>query len=405
MRARDAIDLWLRDGLLSHDQAAALRASLDEHERTSDPERTGGFVQLLSFVGAALVGAGLLAFIGGQWDEQSPARRILLILAVYGLIVATAAFAGNRQLTGVSRALWFLSTVAAGAVIFLIGQIFNLPLNWWLGTALWLLIALVAGWASPSLAHGALAVGLAILTLGWISTPSAEFFDQAAFLFDARGLRPLLGLLGLALVALALLVADTDFAFVGRPATGVGVGLVAVPLIVSTFAPETFALVFEIDLRVFHVVTAVMLVGLVGAAAVRHPASPLAVAAAVVTVVWIVLLPSVDKVEQGEFFDHMDRVAWLAPVLLDSPVAMWLWSAVVFGLALGATELGRRYDMPVLVTVGFITMGVLLVTAYIARIAGALPTAAALLIGGVFVIAVAIGLERKRRDLLATVAP
>jgi len=138
-------------------------------------------------------------------------------------------------------------------------------------------------------------------------------------------------------------------------------------------------------------------------AVIRNPRSPLALVAAVVTVLWLLMIPRVDNDRQGDFFDHMERVPWLAPVMLDSTIAMWLWSAVVFGLALGATELGRRYEIPQLVTVGFVAMGILLIATYIGRVAGALPTAAALLVGGVFIIAVAIFLERKRRDVLAEV--
>ena len=171
----------------------------------------------------------------------------------------------------------------------------------------------------------------------------------------------------------------------------------------STFAPELFSLVFEIDFRFFHVVAAVVFVAVIVVAVIRNPRSPLALVAAVVTVLWLVMIPRVDNDRQGDFFDHMERVPWLAPVMLDSTIAMWLWSAVVFGLALGATELGRRYEIPQLVTVGFVAMGILLIATYIGRVAGALPTAAALLVGGVFIIAVAIFLERKRRDVLAEV--
>lgn len=400
MQAGEAIEVWLRDGLISPEHAHVLRQSLEEHEA---PRRSVGFVQLLAFAGAALVGAGLLAFIGGQWDQQAPARRLLLVLIVYAFIVGAAALAARQQLHVASRALWFLSTISAGVVIFLIGQIYNLPLNWWLGAGLWAAIAVVTGWASPSFGQGLVAVVLGVLTLGWISTPSAEFFDQAAFLVDPRGLRPLIALVGVALIALAVLVDGTDFGFLGEPARGIGVTFIAVPLIISTFAPELFALVFEIEFRLFHVLVAIACIALAAAAVRRNPRSPLAIVAAVVTVLWVLLMPRVDATPSTRFFDHMDRVPWLSPLLFDSSIAMWLWGAVVFVLALGATELGRRYEIPALVSVGFASMGILLIATYIGRIAGALPTALALLVGGIFIIAVAIGLERKRRDLIASV--
>jgi uncharacterized membrane protein len=45
-------------------------------------------------------------------------------------------------------------------------------------------------------------------------------------------------------------------------------------------------------------------------------------------------------------------------------------------------------------------MATLILATYIGRVAGALPTSLAVLVGGVLVVAVAVVLERKRRDMI-----
>jgi len=67
---------------------------------------------------------------------------------------------------------------------------------------------------------------------------------------------------------------------------------------------------------------------------------------------------------------------------------------------LAATALGQRYDLRGVVNTGFLAMATLILATYIGRIAGTLSTSLAVLLGGVLVVAVAIVLERKRRDMI-----
>ena len=248
MDASDAIVMWLDEGLVDDELAARLRASLEERD---EPERANRLIWLLVSVGAVLIGGGLLLFIASQWDHSSPIRRLGLLFGIYVIIVAGAGVAQRQQLDITARGLWFLSSIAVGVNLFLVGQIFNLTLNYWQGTLLWLIATLAMGWASPSSAQGWLAVPLGLLTLGWISVPSSRFFDQGAFLWEPAGLRPLLPLVGLALVGIGLLVAPTSFSWLTRPAAAFGALSVAVPVTVSTFHPEAFGWIFGIEFRPF----------------------------------------------------------------------------------------------------------------------------------------------------------
>ena len=331
MDAREALALWLGEGLIGPELAEQLADRLDVDD---EPGRTSGVIRLLVFVGSLLIGGGLLLFIGSQWDNQSPTRRLLLLAGVYSLVVIGAAIAESRHLTTTARGLWFLSSLAVGANIFLIGQIFNLPLNYWQGTLLWLIATMVMGWASPSEAQGWLAVVLGVLTLGWISVPSAQFFDQGAFLFDAGGIRPLLSLLGLTLVA-GPLVLPADFDFVRRPAQAIGALLLAVPLTLSTFHPTLFAAIFEIDLRLFHGVLFVVLLVVLGTSWLRSPNRLIAYGLGALTALLVIVLPQVDPSSGasgnlGEF----NSVSWLAKPFDRSELLFGLYNAV--GLRFGS---------------------------------------------------------------------
>lgn len=94
-----------------------------------------------------LVGGGLLLFIASQWDEAVTYPQDRVLFGVYAVILAAAWLAGRRRLVTTARGLWLLSSLAVGVSIFLAGQIFNLSLNYWQGTLLWMIAALAMGWA------------------------------------------------------------------------------------------------------------------------------------------------------------------------------------------------------------------------------------------------------------------
>lgn len=397
MDASDAVTMWVDRGLIDTELADRLRASLDVHDA---PDRRNRLIWVLVSIGALLVGGGLLLFIAGQWDQSSPGRRLALLFGIHLLVVACAGLAERRELEITARGLWFLSSITVGVNIFLVGQIYNLPLNYWQGTLLWLVATVATGWASPSSAQGWLAVPLGILTLGWISTPSAFVFDQGAFLFEPGGLKALLPLLGLGLVAAGLLVEPTAFSWMTRPLHAFGAALAAVPLTVSTFHPDAFAWTFQIDVRIVHAVVIVVSVAAIGLVWRRAPRSPLLGAFAALTVLLLVVLPQVqDKTFQ--FDTATDTTSWLAGRFADSELLFGLYTAVIFALAVGTILAGQHFGIKALVNVGFGVVSVLLSAVYIGRIAGELPTSLAVILGGVLLVAGAVFLERKRREVTA----
>jgi hypothetical protein len=320
-------------------------------------------------------------------------------------VVGGAALAERQRLESTGQGLWFLSSITVGVNIFLLGQIFNLPLNYWQGTLLWMIAALAMGWASPSVLHGWLVVVLGLLTLGWISVPSSQFFDQGAFLWEEGGVRPLLPLLGLALAAGSSIGAGTEFSFLEGPSRAIGVLLIAVPLTVSTFHPFLFAGVWQMDARVFHLVLAIACLAVIGLTWWLAPSRLLVWALPTLGGLLALLLIQVEPdSDTPNAVDEFDSTSWLAEPIARSELLLGLYTAVIFGLALGTVITGQRFRVAALVNVGLAVIAVLAIAVYVGRIAGTLPTSIAVLAGGVLLVAGAVFLERKRRDLIAEVA-
>ena len=399
MDATEALAVWVAEGQIDSDLAERLRTSLAAHD---EPQRTNKIIWVLVSIGAVLTGAGLLLFIASQWDQSSPVRRLALLFTIYLLVVGAAALADRQQLGVTAKGLWFLSSIAVGVNIFLVGQIYNLPLNYWQGTLLWLIATMAMGWASPSSAQGWLAVPLGLLTLGWISTPTSQFFEQGEFLFAPGGLRPLVPLVGLGLVATAMVVDATLFDWLKQPAAAFGAVLVAVPIVVSTFHPMAFAWIFQVDVRPFHVVVGLGAVALIVVAWLQDRSSPFGLAGAAVTGLLMALLPQVS--DDDGLLDG-DSLPWLAESFDNSKLLFGLYTAVIFGLAVATIMAGQYYAKPVLVNIGYAMVSVILFALYVGRIAGELPTSLAVIGGGLALISGAIFLERRRRGAISTMAP
>ncbi len=135
---------WQSAGVLDAATAARIRA----HEAQSAPQDSPGLkwqgVTAL-ILGAILLACGVVLFISAHWDQLGPAARFSLVCAMVAVFHIAGGFARPRFL-GLSTALHAVGTVASGAAIALVGQIFNIQEHWPAAVLLWALAAL-AGWA------------------------------------------------------------------------------------------------------------------------------------------------------------------------------------------------------------------------------------------------------------------
>jgi uncharacterized membrane protein len=141
---------WQSAGVLDAETARRIRAHEAQHSaqapgvgvQSSLGLRWQGITALI--LGAILLACGVVLFVSAHWDELGPGARFTLVCA----IVAVFHIGGGvvrSSFHGLSSALHAVGTVATGAAIALVGQIFNIQEHWPAAVLLWALAAL-AGW-------------------------------------------------------------------------------------------------------------------------------------------------------------------------------------------------------------------------------------------------------------------
>jgi hypothetical protein len=132
---------WRGAGLIDEATESSIRA-YESAEAQPSGRRWQVIVALI--LGGILLGAGVLLFVAANWDDVSPGWRLTLVLAMLSLFHGAGIVAKNR-FPGFATTMHALGTVAAGAAIALVGQIFNMQEHWPAAVMLWALCAL-AGW-------------------------------------------------------------------------------------------------------------------------------------------------------------------------------------------------------------------------------------------------------------------
>lgn len=387
-----ALEHWRSEGLLNAEQVEALAASLEDHEEQGE---SGRAVAIYGSIGAVLAGLGALLFVASNWAGMSPTGRLLVLLAAYGTAVGCAVLAERRGLPRVAEAVWLLATLVLGANIFLLAQTYNLSLTLWQGTFAWMVGALALGWARQSAAQAAVAVPLGILTLGWAGGGSGWFFDdQVEFLFADGGLRPLLALVGLGLVALSTLLARRDeLSFARAPCFWTGIFMTTVTLVVSTAHVQVATELYDATFSGKQIAIIVATVALVVAAFVEGEFDSR-------------LGPRLMAAMLGLFLLLLraGREAWMGMELGGLHPVFGLYVIVVLALALLTIWLGIEARRPRLVNLGMSSMALLIVIQYFGWSFQLLDRSLAFVLGGLLLIGLSVAVERKRRQVIARLA-
>jgi uncharacterized membrane protein len=155
---------WERDGLLTTDAARTLR------ERHGVDDSQPGLAQIvMGSLGALLIGTGLIAVIGYNWDDFS--RPVRLLFAFLPLL-ATQIVSFRVLQRGDAAAAWvretaaLLQALATGACIALVSQIYNLGGEWPDFLFWWMLLSLPLVWVLRSHAVAIFyLVGIAVWSL------------------------------------------------------------------------------------------------------------------------------------------------------------------------------------------------------------------------------------------------
>lgn len=139
---------WECDGLLTADAARILRG-----RHVVDTSQPGLAQIVMGSLGAILIGTGLIAVIGYNWDDFS--RSVRLLFAFLPLLLAQffsfrVLQRGDAFATWVRETAALLQTFATGACIALVSQIYNLGGEWPDFLFWWFLLSLPLTWVLRS---------------------------------------------------------------------------------------------------------------------------------------------------------------------------------------------------------------------------------------------------------------
>jgi len=135
------LNRWQTAGALDAEAAARIRAYESAQTR---PSGLRWQVLVALILGAILLACGVVLFVSAHWDQMGPAWRYALVITMVAVFHLAGGFA-RQNFRGLSTTLHAVGTVAAGAAIALVGQIFNIQEHWPAAVLLWALAAL-AGW-------------------------------------------------------------------------------------------------------------------------------------------------------------------------------------------------------------------------------------------------------------------
>lgn len=157
--AAEASD-WVRDGLVSSQQAEAILARYGTHLPTGD-ERSLGYHLLLAF-SAFFMGLSIIVLVSANWEEIPRAVRMLGLIALTAATNAAGVFAIKQGRDAAGQIWLFLGSLFYGASIMLIAQIYHLGEHFPDGIFWWAMgifpVALVTGSVPIMLWTGMLSV-------------------------------------------------------------------------------------------------------------------------------------------------------------------------------------------------------------------------------------------------------
>ncbi|OGJ56725.1 hypothetical protein A3D88_00795 [Candidatus Peribacteria bacterium RIFCSPHIGHO2_02_FULL_52_16] len=403
--AKQALEFWQKEGLLTKQKAAELEDSL-EGSAAQVPHRA---ILIFSGVGAILIGLGVILFIASNWAEMSATLKTgILMVGMLGTAAAGYYLAYERKSYEiVGLALLFVNILLFGASIFLVAQIYHLPLTFWWGALLWFLAAAAFAYILQSRMHLWLAVPLLLLFLGWLRTYGVTgFASELDFLTNGRdSLLPLLPVIGAGVLSVGVLHRKHPFLRFGENTLfHWGVFLTLLIIVVSTADKH---MLFNF---------------------LRLPQDPLSL-----TIVAGGIVAVLAAVSFGNFVTDQGRwgllglALYLAFIHIIAQVPEWMGYpmmngyvgymgagfgaleglfvihvVLVFVLLLTVVWYGTLLKLPAMINLGMLGLAVTILIQYFSWAFEMLDRSVAFILGGILILALSAILERKRRQLVSS---
>lgn len=379
--ARDVAG-WRREGLIGEEQERAILARYGiEGARAVRALRLGWFATAVSIVGAIVLAAGVVLLFATNWDAMPSWFRTAAIFAgmsaSYGLGYALI-YRYNMQRIG--SAMLLLGVLLYEAGLFLLAQIYNMPVN----SPILFLLAAVGAFPLAYLfgSRIILLVALANVT-GWVISEMVTRYPdspktQSALLVVAT--------LGIALYAIGRLHALRD-ALAHFAEAYVFAGLLVLMGLVYVFTfDEPWSAMIDAGVK-------------------SYAAPPIVYVAIVVTAV---IVAAEWLLRPRDIESQVDAGAQAVLIGVAALVATWpgwtgyavVFNAVYFAVAAGLVTRGYLRGDERYVNVGLLAVAVGLLTRYVDVFWSLLAGSAFFMIGGLVLLGVAFALERMRRGLL-----
>jgi uncharacterized membrane protein len=398
-----ALDHWEKRKLLTKAKANELRQSLPPEAASSLKP-----IEIFSVLGAVLIGLGIILFVASHWEEINSAAKtglLLLTMMATGIGGYWLAFEKkNYEKTGM--AILFLNVLVFGATIFLMAQIYHLPLSYWKGMLMWGLGTLYLGYVLKSRLHVWLSIPLLLMALAWYygNQRGEEFF---ALLEGGSNILPFLGFLGLMLISAAILHWRTDATrFASKTLFHWGVFLVLFLMVISTVDRSTlfdflrYPITSPVGIAVFAVALLVMgATVLFGSFQTKQGQLGLVGLGAYLCVV--VALSEIPErlglVGTGYYGYFSDNPAILSLYVIHV--------ILVFVLCLLMVWFGSLLRQAAVINMGLIAIAAFVFIQYFSWVTELLDRSIAFIIGGVLILGLGFILERQRRRILASIVP
>lgn len=407
--AHKALEYWVEKKLLSKKKAEELRVSIPEDRDHLQARAIGIFTTL----GGVLIGLGVMLFVASHWGDIPPHFKTgLLLLVTLASGVAAYVFGYEKGYEKTGTGLFLVNILAYGATIFLIAQIYHLPLDFWWGALLWCVGTAFFAYVLQSRMHVWLSIPLLILAIGWMHT-AAGGRGELDFLFSDRWtILPMFGFLGLALIAASLLHNRMKALHFGAQTLfHWGLFLILFLLTISTIEKQIFFAFLRYPLDAVGIGVAVaaliafvcaLVFGRFETAQGRGGLIALAAYLALVTILayvpqWMGVLSPATIAEPYAYGYNLYAHPMLTGFFIVHVV-------LVFVFCLTVIWFGSLLRRPAVINLGMIAIAVCIFIQYFSWIFALLPRSFAFIVGGVLILALGLVLERQRRRLMASIS-
>jgi uncharacterized membrane protein len=383
-RERLAHDLavWRKEALITDEQERAMLARAGAGEpRLIGALRMGWLVTAISIAGAIVLAAGIVLLFAANWEEMPDWFRTALVFAAMLASYAIGyALMFRYDMQRVGSAFLLLGSLIFEAGIFLLAQIYNMPVE---SPELWLLAAagiLPLAYLFESRIVLLVAIANAVT---WVVTAIAQRYEEGA---NSELVMLVIGLSGMALYAIGRLHATRRWT--ARFAdVYVFAGLLVVMALVYIFS---FVEIWD---------------EMIDSGVESYAAPPIIYIVAALVGCLVLVQAFLRKRGMETLIDTGGQAALLVVAVIVATWPAWTGYMVVFNgvyFAVAAAVVARGYlrGDERYINAGLAAVGIGLLTRYVDVFWSLLANSAFFIIGGLLLLAVALIIERLRRDLI-----